>query len=248
MMIGSWPTRDIFRKKGKFMLNRDVVSFPSDHTAVEPVWTGTQRKILDVLEAEANRPLSLKSLCQQAGICYTSWYKALKDQQFAALLTAMGVKLKFHWKRHTQVHLATDPEEELAKDIWDIRRLKATYPKHEPPTSFKVDFTWIVNPLLRQQIKSYFRLRLTKWEARTFKTNLGHMKRLLIYFPPEAEVSTLNREMIEELLPKMAHLSDHALSKCLEVTKAMFNYMVTSPVWTRARPPRFLRESKRIKY
>lgn len=78
------------------MLNRDVVSFPSGQTSGEPVWTGTKRKILDVLEVEAHRHLSLKSLCQQAGICYTSWYKALKDQQFAALLTAMGVKLKFH--------------------------------------------------------------------------------------------------------------------------------------------------------
>jgi site-specific recombinase XerD len=222
------------------MLNRDVVSFPSGQTSGEPVWTGTKRKILEALEVEANRHLSLKSLCQQAGIGYTSWYKALKDQQFAALLTAMGVKLKFHWERHTQVHLATDPQEELVKDIWDIRRLKANYPKHEPPQSFKVDFTWIVNPLLRQQVKWYFRLRLTRWAPRTFKTNLGHMKRLLVHFPPEAEVSTLNREMIEVLLPQMARLSDHALSKCLEVTKAMFNYMVTSPAWTGARPPRFL--------
>src|SRR5436853_2927234 len=193
MMIGSWPTRDIFRKRGKFMRSSDVVSFPAGHTEVPPVWTGTKRKILDVLEVEANRHLSLKSLCQQASIGYTSWYKALKDQQFAALLTTMGVKLKFHWEHHTQVHLATDPEEELAKDIWDIRRLKANYPKHEPPQSFKVDFTWIVNLLLRQQVKRYFWLRLTRWEARTFKTTLGHMKRLLVHFPPEAEVSTLNR-------------------------------------------------------
>jgi hypothetical protein len=96
------------------------------------------------------------------------------------------------------------------------------------------------NPLLRQQVKWYFRLRLIKWEARTFKTNLGHLKRLLVHFPLEAEVSTLNREMIEDLLPRMAHLSDHAISKCLEVTKAMFNYMATSPAWTGARPPRFL--------
>jgi hypothetical protein len=51
---------------------------------------------------------------------------------------------------HIQVDLALNPEEESAKDVWAMRRLKSDYPKHKDPSKFKVDFTRIVNPLLRQ--------------------------------------------------------------------------------------------------
>lgn len=47
---------------------------------------------------------------------------------------ALGVPVIRQWaEAHLDVSLAVDPEEELSKDIWDMRRLKADYPKHNQP-------------------------------------------------------------------------------------------------------------------
>src|SRR5204863_9542533 len=123
------------------------------------------------------------------------------------------------------VKLAANPENVLSEDIWDLRRLKSDYPKHRAPNEFRVDFTWIVNPVLRQQVKGYFRLRLIPWKARTAVVNLGCLKHFLIHLSPETHVGMLKRQHVEEILPKLVQLSDDAACKTLLATRAMLNYM-----------------------
>ncbi len=128
----------------------------------------------------------------------------------------------------------------ISEYIWDLRRLKSDYPKHRDPSDFQVDFTWIVNPVLRQQVKDYFRIHLPRWKPTTFAIILRFMKPFLMCLPPEIHVGTLSRRQIEPLLSKLAQLSDYALCRCLQFIRAMFNFMATSPAWTGTRPPRFL--------
>jgi integrase len=147
---------------------------------------------------------------------------------------------RHHLVSHLEVEPATDIEEELAKDVWDMRRLKHDYPKHVAPSTFEVDFSGILNPALREQVKRYFRYRLTRWKAATFRRALHHLLTVFAFFPPDVHVGTLQRSHIETLLPAMSQLSDHQAGRGLFEAKTMFDYMATSPVWTGPRPPRFL--------
>ena len=44
-----------------------------------------------------------------------------------------GKRQRFYAPRHLDVQLSPCPEEDLEKDIWDMRQLKANYPKHMAP-------------------------------------------------------------------------------------------------------------------
>jgi integrase len=121
-----------------------------------------------------------------------------------------------------------------------MRRLKHDYPKHVAPSTFKVDFSGIINPFLREQVKRYFRYRLTRWRALTFPRALYHLKAVLTLLPPDIHAGTVQRSHIEALLPAMSQLSDHQAGRGLFEAKTMFDYMSTSPAWTGPRPPRFL--------
>ncbi len=223
------------------MANTNISSFPVSAPLAEQHWTKRQQQLLDFLEHEENRSLPVSVLCQRAGVSQSVWYDALKNPRFVAVLEAWGVKTGRLGVSHIHVTPAKRPEEELEKDVWDMRRLKSDYPKHKSPSAFKVDFSWIANPELRLQVKDYFRLHLAPWKARTFAAKLEHMKHLLKLLPTETHIGTLDRRQIEELLPQLLNqASVDAANRSLLEMKTMLNYMATSPTWSGPRPPRFL--------
>ncbi len=74
---------------------------------------------------------------------------AIKDELFVAKVEALGVSVKRrHRPSHLEVQPATNIEEELAQDVWDVRRFKQEYPKHRAPAEYEIDFRWISNPRL----------------------------------------------------------------------------------------------------
>jgi integrase len=201
-----------------------------------------QQRLLAVLPHAENRKLSGAQICRLAGYkTAVPWQRAIKDERFAAAVEALGVTIRrHHLPPHLEVELAVNIEEELAKDVWDMRRLKHDYPKHVAPSTFEVDFSGIINPILRAQVKRYFRHRLTRWKAATFSRALHHLKTVLVLLPPDAHAGTLQRSDMEALLPAMSQLSEHQAGRGLFEAKTMFDYMATSPAWTGPRPPRFL--------
>lgn len=217
-------------------LGRHVKKKPS---SVE--WTPTQRKLLAALEHKDNRQQPIQELCHRAGVCYGTWFRCIKDPHFVATVQALGVPVVRQWaEAHIDVALIPDPEAELSKDVWDMRRLKADYPKHNQPSDFLVDFTWIANPLLRQQVKAYFRQQLARWKARTFRIEIQRLKPLLSLLPPEMHIGTLERQHLEPLLPAVAQQLGRSGSEYIHTVKAMLRYMATAAAWTGPRPPRFL--------
>jgi len=145
-----------------------------------------------------------------------------------------------HYLLHTEVTLAKDPEEELDKDVWDMRRLKTEYPKHRPANDFIVDFTVIANPVLRQQVKRYLRLRLPHWKGRTFSTVFRAIQPLLCALPPDTHVGTLKREHIEHLVAIAQQAGSHCASHGMAGFRTMLEFMASNAAWVGPRPPRFL--------
>ena len=204
--------------------------------------TRWQQRLLEVVQHPENHNKSGAEICRLAGYKdHGIWQRAIKDERFVTELEALGVTIRrHHLPSHLEVEPATNIEEELAKDVWDIRRFKHDYPKHVAPTTYEVDFSCIINPVLREQVKRYFRLRLTRWRAGTFKRALYHLRSVLVLLPPDVHVGTVQRSHVEALLPTMSQLSLIQLSRGLHEAKTMFEYMTTSPAWTGPRPPRFL--------
>ncbi len=222
------------------MSSRNVLPLPLEVCQTPVSWTKSQQQILDLFEQEENRQLPVRTLCQRAGVSTIVWYRAVKDPRFAAAVEALGGAVKRTAEAHILVSLATHPEEELAKDIWDMRRLKSDYPKHKNPAEFRVNFTWIANPCLRQQVKDYFRHHLPQWKPKTFVNHLYAMRPFLQLLAPEMHVGTIERQHVEELLPQVYQLGDQVAWRCLQMVKEMFTYMTISPAWTGPRPPRGL--------
>ncbi len=206
-------------------------------------WSRPQRRLLEVLQDPENRNKSGLQICREAGYKdQVAWTRAVKDERFVTELEALGVtrRRRSVLASHLQVTAATTLEEELKKDVWDIRRLKREYPKHVPPSTYIVDFTGIVNPLLREQVKCYYRHQLPRWNGSTFQGFLYKLMLILTALPPEVHMGTITRGHIEALLPAMGLLSANQASRSLEAMRTMTNYMTTSPSWTGPRPPRFL--------
>ena len=201
-----------------------------------------QQQLLAVLQDPANRKKPVREICQLAGFASkVPWRNALKDEVFVAKVEALGLPIRpAHLLSHLEVEPATNIEEELAKDVWDIRRFKQEYPKHRSAAEYVIDFSWMSNRLLREQVKSYFRRRITQWEAGTFKTALRHVKTVLALLPSDVHIATIQRSHIETLLPAVSQLSQYQACRGLSETRRMLEYMATSPAWTGPRPPRFL--------
>ena len=201
-----------------------------------------QQRLLAVLQDEANRNLPILELCQKAR--YSSvdrWYTSLTSEQFTQALQAWGVPIVRQHRPfipHIRVELAMDLEAELNQDVWDIRRIKSEYPKHRQASTYILDFTWIENSELRQQIKLYLRTCLPKWKASTFSRQLCAIKGVLSYLPTDVHIGTITRQHIEAILPEvLAKSSDDSALRCLGTTRAMFQYMAHSPTWRGPRPP-----------
>jgi len=138
---------------------------------------------------------------------------------------------------HVLPALALD--EELAGDIWDVRRFKQDYPRDKNPAKFKVDFTGIP-PLLRPHVKHYFRLHVATWRALTFQSELFWLRTTLAALPADLGLVAIERRHIEDLLPRLGSLSPHRARYALRSLRKMLDYMATSPAWTGPRPARFL--------
>jgi hypothetical protein len=177
--------------------------------------TPAEQRLLDVLQQEQRSSISIRELCQRAGVDRSTWFEAIKKPHFIADIEALEVKVGRRSISHLAIHLAPNLEEELEKDIWDVRRLKPDYPKHRDPSTFKVDFTWIKNPILLHQIKSYFRHRLSSWKPKTFSNEIWCLKHFFQHLSSEAHIGTLDRNLIEELLPKIMQLSSYTAYRCL---------------------------------
>jgi integrase len=206
-------------------------------------WSRPQRRLLEVLQDPENRNKSGLQICREAGYKdQVAWTRAVKDERFVAELEVLGVtrRQRSVLTSHLEVAPVTTLEEELTKDVWDIRRLKREYPKHVPPSTYIVDFTVIVNPLLREQVKCYYRHQLPRWSGSTFQGFLYRLMPILTALPPEVHMGTITRGHIEALLPTMGLLSRNQASRSLEAMRMMADYMTTSPSWTGPRPPRFL--------
>jgi integrase len=212
----------------------------------EPTWIPTPQEqkllnVLDILHLEGQKHILVLDLCRKAIVSKSIWYEAMKKPPFVAEVEVRGVKVgKTKLSGHLEVCLATDPEEELAKDIWDMRRLKPDYPKHMPPAAFKVDFACIGNSVLRQQVKGYFRIHLPRWKPKTFQAVLNNIKPFFRFLPSDVHIGTLNRTVVESLLPQIYQLSAYSALMCLRRTRDMLDYMASSPNWVDMRPPRFL--------
>lgn len=141
---------------------------------------------------------------------------------------------------HVAVALTKSPEKELAQDVWDMRRLKADYPKHIEPAHFIVDFRGIPNFLLRQQVKQYFRLKLPGWKAGTFFSSLHKMMPLLRALPPDVHMGNLNRQHVEHLVARSQELSRNKAYDSMKTLRAMLRFMSQNAAWAGPRPPRFL--------
>lgn len=207
-----------------------------------PLWVATrkERDILNVLQKEVKEQISVKELCQKACVNESVWFDALKKPNFVAEVNTLQVKVGRGGISHLEVRLAVNPEEELEKDVWDMRRLKPDYPKHKTPSAFKVDFTVIENPILRLQLKSYLKHRLAQWKPLTFKNEMYRLHHFFLYLSPDIHVGTLSRDQVETILPQIYQLSNNEACICLRRAKAMLEYMATSPEWTGVKPKPFL--------
>lgn len=209
----------------------------------EPQWTRVQRKLLAVLEQQENRTLGPGAVCELAGYGDWAWDRATKDPRFATRLNQLGVptgQSRGSYRKHEghlEVHLATDPEEELAKDIWDMRKLLPDYPRHRPASDYIVNFTTLVDSDVRAQVKLYFRHRLTHWKAGTFKCVLNALRHPLGWLPDAVHLGTITRSHIEEMLPLLAQDSQDARYRGLRLLREMLEYAATSPAWPGPRPP-----------
>src|SRR6266566_6875700 len=204
--------------------------------------TRWQQRLLEVVQHPENHNKSGAEICRLAGYKdHSIWQRAIKDERFVTELEALGVTIRrHHLPSHLEVEPATNIEEELAKDVWDIRRFKHESPKHRAPSQYVIEFGWIINPVLRAQVQCYCRQRLTQWGAATFKRTLSHLKTVLVLLPSDIHAGTVQRRDVETVLPAMSRLSVYQASRGLREAKAMFEYMAVSPAWTGPRPPRFL--------
>src|SRR6266568_4576417 len=170
-------------------------------------FTETQERLWKILEQNSNQALSIRKICKLAGYrTVTPWYDAIQDESFRAMVQALGVVIqRQHPPRLQRVACSVeDAEAEWQKDVIDIRRFMADYPKHWPAGNFRLDFSCMRNPQLKQLVKRYFRARLGFWESITFNHTLVDMKPFLIAlgnrYPALESFAPLTREMVEPLL------------------------------------------------
>lgn len=137
-------------------LTRDDLKFLQNRTKAQ--W-----RFWIFLQGEENRSLSVVELCRRAGYTGTKqWFTALKDECFRAEIERLGVRVP---RRQEEIFIPgpialEDPDRVWSRDRVDLRRLCTDYPKHMNQSTFKLVFTFIVNPRLRDLIKRYFRARV----------------------------------------------------------------------------------------
>ncbi len=199
-----------------------------------------------MLEQQEHRTLGPGAVCKLAGYADWAWDRATKDPRFVTRLKQLGVSAVGSrggmpkYEGNLEVCLAADPEEELAKDIWDMRKLLTDYPRHRPANDFIVNFTTLVDSDMRAHVKLYFRHQLTHWKAGTFKCTLNALRHPLGWLPAGVHLGTITRSHIEDMLPLLAQDSQDARYRGLRLLREMLEYAATSPAWPGPQPPRDL--------
>jgi integrase len=175
-----------------------------------------------------------------------AWERATKDPRFISRLQQLGVASVRprsgvrKYEGHLEICLADDPEQILASDVWDMRRLLPDYPRHRGASEFVVDFTCIIDPDLRAQLKLYFRQHLARWKAGTYRCMLQALKHPLGWLPPGVHLGTITRTHIEKMLLLLAQDSQDARYRGLILLRVLLQYAALSPAWPGPRPPRGL--------
>ena len=163
----------------------------------------------------------------------------MEDDEFRSRVEALGIATRRH-ASHTEtlIPLAHNADEEWLKDIIDMRRLVADYPKHVGAGKFRLNFTCILNPQMRALVKRYFRARVSFWEARSLNGVLTVMMPFFFALGnayPELETfASLTREMIEPLLTQPTWTDSRGNTRPISADKkyrmiialdTMFTYM-----------------------
>ena len=172
-------------------------------------WTRAQWRFWIFLQDEQNRSLSVADRCRRLGYTGTKqWFRALKDEAFRAAMVRLGVRVPPP-RSKDEIFIPgpialEDPDKVWSRDRVDLRRLYTDYPKHMNQSTFKLVFTFIANPRLRELIKRYFRARVPFWQPSTFRPYLKHAKPFLLrlgeLYPDLDSFAEVTREMIEPAL------------------------------------------------
>src|SRR5258708_7543854 len=94
MRIEGLLTRIIKRRRRKLMahLDRPISTLPDQQ---EEMWTPTlyQQKLLDVLQNEEKKQISVGELCQKANVSRGTWRNAIQNPYFIAALNLFSIKV-----------------------------------------------------------------------------------------------------------------------------------------------------------
>lgn len=164
----------------------------------------------------------------------STWYRAINDERFLNLIKSLGLKIKkfsINNPKHTEVEFIKDymkRNEYLNNDIWDVRYLYVTYPRHVPPSKFIINFATIDNEYVKKTLKKYARCMLSSWKPLTTVFNcigiISFFEVLLNVISDFEEFKYLLRSDIELTISTLT-FSNYKKRNVLKSVKQMFNYM-----------------------
>lgn len=116
------------------------------------------------------------------------------------------------------VQEARDNRPEHVKDIWDVRKMGATLSPAD--LSYRLNFTQISQPWLRQAAKHYIRYRLPLQSVSTCRwviNTLDHFSAFLDQLPRQVQAADVDRALITEYLAYLAagQLGSKTRQNCL---------------------------------
>lgn len=213
----------------------DIISFPIDN--IDTSWmTRGQRRFFELLKEPENRNKHYKELLKMAGYKNNdTWHRTIRDKRYADLLESMGVKTRLvrePYPAHNEVEYIKDPKERedyLHRDEWDMRKLFEEYPRQVPPCDLNVDFSKIENVEIKEIVKRYFTIMLSKWKPYTFRWALGKMLHffdaMFKLFPNINSFNELMREIHMERIISAMDCSNDTKKECLTLIRSMFKFM-----------------------
>ncbi|WP_278473877.1 tyrosine-type recombinase/integrase [Turicibacter sanguinis] len=213
----------------------ETIPFPIEKIDIS--WmTPAQKKFYAILSHDEYKNLKRDDISTLAGYKSNAlWYKAIKDERFIKLLELIGAQVKgrnTRYPSHDEIEYIKDPkerEEYLENDVWDMRKLFKEYPRHLNPQHYIANFNIIQQPIIRCQIKRYFKNQLSSWKPKTFPDTLKRMKPFfnVMYdlFPTIDSLSQLEREEHIEPILSTLTVSNHAKKEMIKAIKSMFEYM-----------------------
>lgn len=223
--------REVYDMKSK----TEIISFPVEN--IDTSWmTRGQRRFFELLKEPENRNKHYKELLKMAGYKNDdTWHRTLRDKRYADLLESMGVKTRLvrePYPAHNEVDYIKDPRERekyIKNDEWDMRKLFEEYPRQVPPCDLNVNFTRIQNTQIRETVKRYFTIMLSKWKPYTFRWALSKMiyffDAMFELFPNINSFNNLMREEHMERIIAAMNCSNDSKKESLNLIRSMFKFM-----------------------